>query len=165
MPSSSRWSCRTAAVGLVVPLILLVFGAVSADAARPASAAGRAAVPKLAPVTSCAGHPINQALPGECILISAGGFAAGEVVAARLMSAPTQYTYLRASLSGIVRWSYVVARSVTGRDVATFVGQGAAQLGTGRGNVVLTVPRIGVVRYVVRPSPAWWGRLVPTVPR
>lgn len=165
MLSSSRRSRRTAGVCLVVPVVLLVFGAVRADAAKPASAAGRAAVPKLAPATSCYGRPINTALPGECIVISAGGFAAGEVVAARLMSAPTQYTYLRASLSGIVRWPFVVARSVKGRDVATFVGQGAAQPGTGRGNAVLTVPRIGVVRYVVRPSPAWWGRLVPTVPR
>ena len=152
---------RRLSVGVVAAVVLLALvlaSVVSADAARPSRHQALHVVAPARPLlTSCAGGQLIFVVRGECVAVSAYGFQSGELVAARLMSAPTRYTLLRAGRTGDVQWRYVVARSARGVDVATFVGRGAARRAATRGNVVLTVPRIGVVRYLVVSWSHSWG--------
>jgi hypothetical protein len=97
----------------------------------------------------CSGGRANKIVPGDCLVVTADGFQPAEVVRARLLSNPDHRVTLVADGTGTARWLYIVAATAQGKDVATFVGQGAPHDGAASGNVVVTVPRIGILRYTV----------------
>jgi hypothetical protein len=106
-------------------------------------------------IRTCDGGRTPTAVrPGDCLSIAASGFEPKEAVEARLLSLPTRFTRSTADKVGSVTWRYTVAKGMSGKEVVTFVGQGAAhQRGATSGNVAVTVPRFAVARYTVSGRP------------
>lgn len=150
----SRAALRRAAV--LIPLAAIVAGAGLWLAGLATAADTTASDTPQQPhdksvVRRCSGGRALRIRPGDCLVVTARGFVPGEVVLARLLSDASRRVSLRADRSGAVAWRYRVGAGMHGRDVATFVGQGnAAQPATDTGTVMVTVPRIAVVRYTVR---------------
>ncbi|MEO6703324.1 MAG: hypothetical protein ABI140_20215 [Jatrophihabitantaceae bacterium] len=154
-------------IGSAIPLIYKLVGASSIALASTAAVALSASAsseggflvhhrPQPSGIHStargCDGHRIGQVLrPGQCIVVLATGFAAGEGVVVRELQQPAWSRTTTADRNGRVTFRFTVpATDKAGRDVLTFVGTGKASgAKPGRGNLTVTVPRIATCRFTV----------------
>lgn len=153
MPAFPHLSARpalvvavTAAAGVCAVSLMVATAASAADHGKEGDSPAR---DPRSTVNSCSGGAAKKIAPGDCLVVTVHGFDPAERVVARLLSNPDKRVTLASDTTGTVQWRYVVAPAVRGKDVATFVGQGAAHNVASGGSVVVTVPRIGVVRYTL----------------
>jgi hypothetical protein len=152
-------SVRSAAGVSIVAGIVTLAGAGVAYACFPSRTAAEDTQPGSSDqlrttLTTCAGkHAPAVVRPGQCLDISAYGFEPKEPVSAWLVSSASRVTSLVADHGGRLTWRVTVAPIVGGHEVAAFVGQGRAHGQPGApGNVTVTVPRIAIARYTVKPK-------------
>jgi hypothetical protein len=152
-----RWSIRSVPFGVV---IVLATGAAAAGTALVAEAATAPPRPVArtaqlgATVADCRqGEAVHKVYPGQCLVVTAHGFAALEQLQVRLLTTSDVTDSAAADRHGIVRYRFVLPSSTpAGPEVLTIVGLGAANPKSGSaaaGNVTVTVPRFAVAHLTV----------------